>query len=85
MNIRDMIPGLDAEALKTVRINAIRLGISGTSKQKDQARDALVLIDEEEARRLAALPPAPPKSRKKPVAEGSPKTSARRRTSNAAS
>lgn len=81
MNIPDMNPGLDAEALTSVRIDATRLSASGASKRKDQARNALVLIDAEEARRLPALPPAPPKSRKKVATEGSPKT----RKSNAAS
>lgn len=65
MNIREMIPGLDADALKTVRINATRLHASGTQKQKDEARDALVLIAEEVARRTAALPPRPPKAPRK--------------------
>lgn len=65
MNIRDMIPGLDAEALKTMRINATRLHTSGTPKQKEQAHDALILIDEEESRRQATPPVAAPKERAK--------------------
>lgn len=66
MNIRDMIPGLDAEALKTMRTTATRLSTSGAPKQPEQARDALALIDEEGSRRRAALPAAPPKARRKP-------------------
>ena len=85
MNIRDMIPGLDAEALKTMRINATRLNASGTPKQKEQARDALVLIEEEENRRKAALPPAPVKARRKTGTEGPAKARGKKSTSDAVS
>lgn len=84
MNIRDMIPTLDADALKTVRTNAMRLSTSGTPKQKDQARDALVLIDEEEARRREALPAAPPKVRRKSGTESPSKAAGKGRAPNAA-
>jgi hypothetical protein len=84
MNIREMIPGLDADALKTVRINATRLHASGTPKQKDDARDALVLIDEEVARRRAAMPAPPPKARRK-AGDAPAKTRAAKRTSNVGS
>lgn len=85
MNIRDKIPGLDADALKTVRTNAMRLGASGTPKQKDQARDVLILVDEEEARRREALPPAPPKTRRKTGTDGPSKAGGKGRSSNVAS
>ena len=85
MNIRTMLPGLDVDALKTVRINANRLSTFGTPKQKEEARHALVLIDEEEARRRAELPPAPPKTRKKAVADGGEPLLGKARTANAGS
>ncbi|WP_075214016.1 hypothetical protein [Mongoliimonas terrestris] len=65
MTLREMIPGLNAEELKTIRINATRMNTSGTPKQKEQARDALVLLDEEEARRREAAPPPAPKASSK--------------------
>ncbi|BBE71353.1 hypothetical protein [Oharaeibacter diazotrophicus] len=71
MKIAEMLPGLDAEALATVRVNAVRLITRGTPKQKEQANAALDLIDREVARREAEAPPAAPKAkraRKTPVA-----------------
>lgn len=66
MNLCDPIPGLDAEAMKTIRLDAIRLGISGTPKQQEQARGALGLFGDEGSRRATAVransPDAQPKS-----------------------
>ncbi|BBE73269.1 hypothetical protein [Oharaeibacter diazotrophicus] len=84
MNIRDKIPGLDADALKTLRTNATRLSASGTPKQKDQARDVLILVDEEEANRREALPPAPPKTRRKTGTAGPSKAGRKGRLPNVA-
>lgn len=64
MKIDEMLPGLDADGLKTMRANALRLSEHGNPKQKAAAQSALPLIDAETARR-AELAPAP--VRKTPV------------------
>jgi hypothetical protein len=72
MKIIEMLPTLDAKALETVLANAIRLSTTGTPKQRDQARDALPLIEAERTRRadLVPAPTTPAKaSRRKKVAK----------------
>jgi hypothetical protein len=74
MNIIEMLPGLDAEALATVRVNAVRLSTNGTPKQKEQALAALGLIAEEESRREAEQPPKKPVKAKRPAKASPAKT-----------
>lgn len=64
MKIAEMLPGLDTEALATVRVNAVRLTTTGTPKQQEQATAALDLIDQEVARREAEAPPPKPKAKR---------------------
>ncbi|WP_181708160.1 hypothetical protein [Chthonobacter rhizosphaerae] len=64
MKILEMLPDLDSDALATMRINAIRLVEHGTVKQKQQATEALPLIEAEQGRRAEAGP-AKPKPRAK--------------------
>lgn len=85
MNIRDTSPGLDAEALKTMRINAIRLCSSGVGRQRGQAPDALALIGGAGNLRGAALPAALTKAQRKSGIDSSPKTNAKGRSTNVAS
>jgi hypothetical protein len=68
MKIVDMLPQLDAEALATVRANAIRLSQRGTAKQQSQANEALPHIEAEQARRAEAAPPKT-KTKSKAVAK----------------
>jgi hypothetical protein len=72
MKLTDMLPQLDADALATVRINALRLVEHGNPKQKREASEALPLIEAEQTRRADAAPPKVAKSRakaKKPTAK----------------
>lgn len=66
MNIHEMLPGLDAEGLATMRVNAVRLTARGTPKQKEQAEAALTLIAAEEERRAAEAPVKPAAKAKRP-------------------
>ncbi|MEJ1161734.1 hypothetical protein [Prosthecomicrobium sp. N25] len=84
MNICDMIPGLGSGAIETVRMNATRLYASGTPKQKEQGRDALVLIGEEEIRRRAVRPAVPPKAHEKTGIKSPAKALGKGWTSNVA-
>jgi len=65
MKIEEMLPRLDADAIATVRVNALRLISTGTSKQKDQANAALALIDTEMARRETEQPTTKPAKAKR--------------------
>lgn len=65
MKIIDMLPELDADALKTVHINAMRLVSTGSKTQKEQAQTALPLIEAEQARRAEMAPPKAKSTRAK--------------------
>lgn len=74
MKILDMLPQLDRAALATMHANATRLTQTGTPKQRQQATDALPLIEAEQAKRADEEPAkpvrkiAPKPAQKKPKA-----------------
>ena len=57
MKVLEMMPQLDLGALATLHANALRLTEHGSAKQKEQASEALPLIEAEQARRAAEAPP----------------------------
>jgi hypothetical protein len=65
MDIQDMVARLELPDLATLRINAERLALKGTTKQKEQATKALEVIDAEQAKRASLEPPPKRKVREK--------------------
>lgn len=74
MAIADMIPGLEAKALATLRENALRLQQTGTPRQRAEAEALMPAIDAELAERKAK---APAMTRARLVGKAVPKTVAK--------